>query len=608
MGLLDLIERRSYEPSIGHPRDPALVEWFGGSRSISGASVTPDSAFSIMAIYRAVRLLANTMASLPLGVYERLPDGSRKPAPKHPLADVLTRRPNRWQTPFGFKQMMWGHLELRGNAYARIFADGRGRVTDLIPLHPDRVTPRFELLSPELGEVVWFDYRPLNGKAQVILWDEMLHLRGFSQDGLVGLSPLTIARETIGLALSNREYAARYLANSATPGGAISHPKTLSPEAAKRLKESWYAKHGSVANVGKIAIFEEGMDWKEIGFNPKDSQFLEQRGFDIAEIARMFDLPPHKLMDLDRSTNNNIEHQGIEYVQDAILPRAVNGEETLERDLLLPSDEGRFYIEFNLEGLQRGDSAARGTYYTSMFNVGALSPNDIRQKENMNAVEGGDEYFVQLNMVPLSQALTALVPPADPAPKDPLLPAPDAKSLRALALRRRIARSYERLFVDAIGRVLKKEVQAARRALDRANTAGSITPVETWVDDFYVEHNSFAAMVLDPVVQAAGEAIALAAGHEVNAAPDEEVPGLDEVLRNCARLAARAHVAASRAEIRSVLKLPAAERGAALSTLLDSWETKRALADGPREAQSVARSVAEFIYRAAGVPPLEDIT
>jgi HK97 family phage portal protein len=612
MGLLDLIERREYSPSIGHPRDPALVEWFGGSRSVTGATVTPDSAFSVMAIYRAVRLLANTMACLPLGVFERLPDGSRRPALKHPLTDIICRHPNRWQTPFGFKQMMSGHLELRGNAYARILSDGRGRVTELIPLHPDRVTPRFGTLSPGLGEVVWFDYRPLVGPAEVILWDEMLHLRGFSQDGLVGISPITVARETIGLALTNREYAARYLSNSAIPGGALSHPKTLNKEAQANLRRSWEERHGSVANVGKVAIFEEGMKWEAIGFNPKDSQFLEQRRFDIEEIARMFDLPPHMLMDLERSTNNNIEHQGIEFVQNAILPRAVNGEETFDRDLLLPSDVGRFYVEYNLDGLQRGDSVARAALYTARFNVGSLSPNDIRRKENENPVEGGDEYFVALNMVPLSRAMDVLTAP--PAPTDPALEDPtkkkasSARAARALELRRRIARSHERLFVDALGRVMRKEAQSGRRALEKASAAGSLAPLEAWLTEFYADHEAFTARALEPVIHTAGEAISLAASQEVNAAgSDDETPGLTELLHNCASLAARAHVAKSKADVRAALKNVPDNRGYALDELFTTWESRRALEDGAREAHALARSVADFIYRAAGVPPLEDV-
>jgi hypothetical protein len=214
------------------------------------------------------------------------------------------------------------------------------------------------------------------GKA-VILWDEMLHLRGFSQDGLVGLNPVEVAREAFGLAIGNQDYAGE---DHRQRRDAERHPEDAEEDGQAgqgRLPEvvDGAARRGD--NRAAPAILDEGMEWVAMGFKPVDAQFLEQRKFDITEIARIFDLPPHKLMDLDRSTNNNIEHQGIEYVMDAILPRAVNWEETLERDLFLPSDQGRYFIECNVEGLMRGDSAARAAFYTKMFNVGALRPNDI---------------------------------------------------------------------------------------------------------------------------------------------------------------------------------------------------------------------------------------
>jgi HK97 family phage portal protein len=580
MGLLSRLERREYAPSLGHPRDPALVEWFGGgARSISGASVTADSAFSIMSVYRAVRLIANTIASLPFDIYEVKEDGTRAVARKHPLSALIRRRPNRWQTAFEWKQMMGGHRELRGMAFSEIFTDGRGRVTELIPLHPDRVTPRSGVLSPEVGETIWFEYRPQKGAPRMILWDEMLYFRGYSDDGLTGLSPITIARETLGLALSNREYAARYLSNNSTPGGVITHPKTLSKEAKKHLRESWEEKHGGVSHTGKVAIFEEDMKWQSIGFNPKDSQFIEQRRFDNEEIARMFDLPPHKLMDLDRSTNNNIEHQAMEYVSDCILPRSVSMEETMERDLLLPSDEDRFFIEANLEGLLRGDSVSRGDFYTKLFNLGAVSPNDIARKENFAPADGGDQRFVPLNMVPLEQAGQLPDPAADPN-ADPNADDPK-QSARAAALKRRILRAHNRLFADALGRVLRKEVQAARRAIDQG-----VDNFRAWLSGFYLDHETHVARALRPVVHTTGEAIASAVADELRA----EVPAtIDRALAVHADLLARAHVAASIEEFRRILRdVPAAEQLEQLRAACTDWETRRADRDAPKAAEDVA--------------------
>jgi HK97 family phage portal protein len=220
--------------NLAHPRDPGITAVFGMKRSSSGASVTPATVMGLPAAYRAVRLLARTMATLPTGVYERLEDGSRRPAPKHPIHYLLTVRPNRWMTAFGFKEMMAGHVELRGNAYAEIIVDGRGRVVELIPRHPDRITVHYGVLAGGFEETIWYEYQPKSGPKRVILWDEMLHVRGFSQDGLIGLNPVEVAREAFGLAISNQDYAGKIIGNDATPNGILKTPKFMKPTRRRR--------------------------------------------------------------------------------------------------------------------------------------------------------------------------------------------------------------------------------------------------------------------------------------------------------------------------------------------------------------------------------------
>lgn len=588
--------------NLAHPKDPGITTIFGMKKSSTGAIVTPATVMGLPAAYRAVRLLARTMATLPIGIYERLDDGSRRAAPKHPLHYLLTVRPNRWMTAFGFKEMMAGHVELRGNAYAEIKADGRGRVTELLPLHPDRVTVHYGVLANGFDETLWYEYRPKNGGMRVILWDEMLHFRGFSQDGLIGLNPVEVARDAFGLAIGNQDYAGKIIGNDATPNGILKTPKRMDKPVKDAFRRSWEERHAG-ENRGSPAILDDGMEWVAMGFKPVDAQFLEQRKFDIDEIARIFDLPPHKLMDLDRSTNNNIEHQGIEYVMDAVLPRAVNWEETIERDLFLPSDQGRFYVECNVEGLMRGDSAARGDFYTKMFNIGAFSPNMILRKENMDSVEGGDEHFVPLNMVPLKQAAQMLALPPGPPTTDP---STNQNSLRAIALRKRLARVHERLFVDAVGRALSRELIGARRALDKAQKERSLGPFTQWIDEFYGEHEAIVARALDPVMQTAGASIAIgiltSCRQEADAAN-----GLPELLANAARAAARVHVVTSTTALRRVIEQSDVEgRAAALTELLNGWESSRAATDGIKESNQLARQVGEFIHRTLGLPQIED--
>jgi HK97 family phage portal protein len=598
MGLLARLERRF---TTFHPGDGAAAALFGGAVSNSGQLVTPESGFRNMAVYRAVRLLSQTLASLPLLVYEKLKDGSMREATEHPLTPLLTVAPNRWQTPFEFKEMLGGHLELRGNAYAEVFSDGRGRPRELVPLHPDRVMPIRGYVDPEGPELVWFQYTPLSGPMRVILADEMLHLRGFSFDGLVGISPVAAAREAIGLAQAAEEHAARFFSNNAEPGGVLSHPKSLDEDAKKRLKKSWEAAHAGSRQAHRVAVLEEGLTWTSIGMSNKDSQFLENRKFQVVEIARMFDLPPHKLMEMTQATFSNIEHQSMEFVTDAIRPRAVRWEQATERDCLLPSDAGRFVVRYTLEELTRGDSAARSTYNREMWGIGALSINDIRRRENLNPVAGGDERFIPLNMIPLSKAGDLPVPgdPApSPSPSPSPTPAPDPAAQRAIVLRTRIAIVHRRLFVEAITRIVKREVSAARKALQDG------VALADWIDGFYPEHEAFARRALEPAIDTAGDALAAAAAVETSGDPELYLPttdggrGLLELLRNLAGAAARAHVITSRAQLRQHL----VDRGAT-DVVLATWEATRVDDAASRELAAVASAVVGYVYRTAGLAP-----
>jgi HK97 family phage portal protein len=395
----------------------------GGMISTSGQVVTPDTALRVMAVYRAVRLLSQTIASLPLNIYRIGADGSQQPAPDHPLSPLLTTRPNAWQTPFEWKETMSAHLELRGNAYSELISDGRGRVKQLIPLHPDRVYPKREYVPGFDEEIQYYQFWPKQGPMRVIYADEMLHLRGFSIDGLLGLSPIAIARETVGLSLAAEEHASRFFSNNASPSGLLTTEKKMDEQAKKRLKKSWEEMHAGSRNAFRVAVLEDGLTWTQVGIDQKDAQFIEQRQFQIREIARMFDLPPHKLMDMEQATFSNIEHQSMEFVQDAIRPRVVRWEEAMERDCLLPSDENTFALCFDLDALLRGDSAARADYNQKMFMVGAKSPNDIRRTEGMNTYEGGDARFVPVNMQTIDRAVKGPPVPLVPHPGEPVVPA-----------------------------------------------------------------------------------------------------------------------------------------------------------------------------------------
>lgn len=398
MGIMSSIELRATSQQIGPPRDPVIAQWFGGNNSATGLAVTADTAMRVTAVYRAVSLLANTYASLPLGVYRELDDGGKVLDKQHPQYKLLRRRPNRWQTSFEWRAMMAGHYALRGRCYSEIIATGGQGIAELVPLHPDRVRPFW---APD-GRVA-FEYQPANGPSRIILQSEMHWQHGLtlSADGITPLSPIGACREAIGLALATEEHGARLFSNGTRLGGVLKMAGHLKDDVAReKLMKSWKEAYAGIRNAYKTALLEDGLEWQQMGMTNEDAQFLEQRKMQIAEIARIFGVPLHKLAELDRSTNNNIEHQGIEWVTDTIRPGAVAWEEAMERDLLYGSSAETHCIMFDLDGLMRGDAAARSMYNASGLQNGYLNRNEVRIKEGMNpsTAPGMNDYTVQSNM------------------------------------------------------------------------------------------------------------------------------------------------------------------------------------------------------------------
>jgi HK97 family phage portal protein len=397
MGILSSLETRATWTAPAHPRDPVVAEWFGaGSNSAAGLNVTPDSAMKVTAVFRCVSLLAQTYASLPLTVDRLIAGGGQEPDPTHPLFEVLCYRPNPWQTSFEWREMMGAHFALRGACYSEIIGTGGRAVSALVPLHPDRVRP---FMAPS-GQMA-FEYRPLNGASRVILQSEMhwMHLLPLGGDPTKPYSPIFLAREAVGLSMATEEHAARLFSNGARPGGILKMAgKLKDDEARKRLRESWREVHGGVRNSNRVAVLEDGLEWQTVGMTSEDAQFIETRDLQLAEIGRIFGVPAHKFGDLKRSTNNNIEHQGIEFVTDTIRPGAVRWEQAMARDLL--AGKRTHCVAFDLDGLMRGDSAARSAYHGSMLQNGVLSRNEVRVIEGYNRsnAEGMNDYTVQTNM------------------------------------------------------------------------------------------------------------------------------------------------------------------------------------------------------------------
>jgi len=378
--------------------------------SSSGKVVNEKTAMQMTAVYSCIRILSEAIAGLPLFVYQYGSDGSKEKYLDHPLWRVLHDEPNPEMTSFVFRETMMNHLLLTGNAYAQIIRNARGEVVALYPLMPDRMN-----VDRDSQGRLYYRYRrniddaPEVGKnkqSDVILApSDVLHILGLGFDGLVGYSPITMAKNAVGLAIAAEEYGAKFFANGAAPSGVLEHPGTIKdPE---RIRQSWQSTFGGSANSNKIAVLEEGLKYTPIAISPEQAQFLETRKFQINEIARIFRVPPHMLADLEKSSFSNIEQQSLEFVKYTLDPWVIRWEQAMNKSLLLESEKRNVYTKFNVDGLLRGDYASRMTGYATARQNGWMSANDIRQLENLDRIPvelGGDLYLINGAMTKLQDA------------------------------------------------------------------------------------------------------------------------------------------------------------------------------------------------------------
>ena len=374
----------------------------------SGKTVNERTAMQTTAVYACVRILAEAIAGLPLHVYRYRMDGGKERIPQHPLYYLLHNEPNPEMTSFVFRETLMSHLLLWGNAYVQIVRNGRGQAVALYPLLPSKM----EVNRAANGELIYTYYRDydesgLNPKGGYVTLrkDGVLHIPGLGFDGLVGYSPIAMAKNAIGVSLATEEYGAAFFANGANPGGVLEHPGVIKD--IQRVKDSWNSAYQGSANAHRVAVLEEGMKFQAIGIPPEQAQFLETRKFQINEIARIFRVPPHMVGDLEKSSFSNIEQQSLEFVKYTLDPWVVRWEQSLQQALILPSEKSSLFIKFNVDGLLRGDYQSRMNGYATGRQNGWMSANDIRELEDMNRIsseEGGDLYLVNGNMTKLADA------------------------------------------------------------------------------------------------------------------------------------------------------------------------------------------------------------
>jgi len=389
-----------------------------GAQSSAGVKVTEETALTFSAVWCAVVLISGGISSLPLHLLRKKAK-SKVPATNEPLYRVMSAAANPYMTAKTMREVLAAHVLTWGNGYAEKVRNKQGDIVELWPISPHRVTPEIED-----GAMV---YRiDVGGEPKTLPREKILHVPGLGYDGFMGYSVVHMARNSIGMGLAMEEFGAHFFSQGAHPGLLVSHPGQLGETAHKNLSAELSKKYSGLGKAHRLMLLDEGMKFETVGIPQEDSQYLESRQFQIPEIARWFNLPPHKLKDLTKSSFSNIESEQLSYVTESLVPWLVLYEQCFNMQLLtVEKQKAGYYFKHNVEGMLRGSTAARSTFYKSMFGIGAMSINEIRGKEDMDPAPHpfADEYFVPLNMVPLSQLQKHLesktaAPPA-PEPTEP---------------------------------------------------------------------------------------------------------------------------------------------------------------------------------------------
>ena len=460
----------------------ALLALSAGTPAHSGQVVNERTASNYIPFWACVKVLAESIATLPLIVYERVDteygDGKERAA-SHPLYWRLHDEPNPWMTAVSFKELLQGHLCVWGNAYARIDFDGAFRGAGLWPLDASQTAPQLKN-----GELFYETTYP-DGRQEILPDWRVLHIHGLGDDGLSGKSVIRCVKQAIGLGMGAEEFGARLFGQGVVPGLTYSHPGSLSEEALKHLRETIDLTHGGASNSWKPMILEEGMKAESVGIPPEEAQFLETRKFQVEEICRWFRIPPHMVQSMVASTNNNVAQQSLEFAKYTLGIWLRKWEQELNRKLF--GANSRFFCEFLLDDLLRADPVARWQSYREAWSTGAMSINEIRARENLNPIENGDEYFVPLNFAPLSKLNEEPPPAAEPTAAPSQLPddvSPDQLQIK----------SHTALIHDVLSRLLPREEASLAKGNDTPGTIRS-----KWLE--------LAKAALLPVVSAFGSCL-----------------------------------------------------------------------------------------------------
>lgn len=571
---------------------PEFVRALMGDSVAAGVRVSPESALGYSAVWACVRVLAETVASLPLITYKR--QGAVKSrATDFYLYRLLHDAPNPMLTSFEWRELMQCHLLQWGNAFCDVEVDGRGRIMALWPLRPDRMMVVWD------GRSARYRYQFPDGRLEWLNENFVFHLRGLSADGVIGYSPLTMARQAVGLGLAAERFGARFFGNDARPGGVLYHPGVLGDEAYNRLLGNWEARHGGLDQSHRVAILEEGMRYEQIGIPPEDAQFLETRKFQIAEVARIFRVPLHLVGELDKATFSNIEHQSLDFVVHVIRPWLVRWEMAIRERLMTEGERAQYFAEFLVDGLLRGDIKSRYEAYSVGRQNGWLSADEIREFENMNPLSGGQGqiYLVPLNMVPAGKLAGR---GGEALKRTRLANGREVRGdeLDAARARHKLIGHYVELYEDVVGRAVRRETADIGRMARKLLSGRDVAGFHTWLAGFYENEMGFVEGGMSPLLSSYASAIVAMAEAEAGA------EGVSVANFVAAYLAQYGDRYKNRHLARLLEAIASAGEGGALAAVeaeLAIWQDSEAGRVAREETVRANNAIALAVYVAAGV-------
>lgn len=485
-------------------------------------SIGKDSMLTLTAVYRAIGLLATSAATIPLRVIERTPEGAKIPASSHPLYGILHDKPNPYQTAVQFREGLLVDTLIHGNGYAEIEYGRDGQVKALWPLVSRRVKLEIDWNRPDplRYRVNMIDTTPV-----YLRFEQVLHVKGMG-DGFRGVSPLEMFRRSLAVGVAAEQFGESFFTQGANPKVAITHPGVLGDETYDRLSKQLASTWGGMSNAHRAVLLEEGMKAERIQLAPEEAQFIQTRRLTVAEVARIYGVPPHMLADLEKATYSNVEHQGIEFVTHGLRPWLVRLESEINNRLFLPRDRQRFFAEHVVEGLLRGDTVQRFSAYATARQWGWMSVNDILKLENQSPIAGGDIYLSPLNMVPSEAYAGGGIPSLDERAQPKQIESRAEQSLDKLQ-RRKIQTSMRSALHDVYRRIIAREIGDLRKKM---GTLKEDKPsFRQWLDEWREEMQTWSQKRLEPVYRTYSDLITEAAKGEIDYGGDLPSSLRDEI-------------------------------------------------------------------------------